>query len=152
MRYTLLPYCPTINTTLYLLYTLTLYYLTLLYRWYFTEMDIRSTLYNTCIKVLHDHSVSATVRTLRAQALKIVGELFISKGGTLAAGLGDIKSKLHNRMNGSTHSSESEKVAAEADAATSVSNNTTTTATTTTPAVPVVVVPESATEDDSNID
>lgn len=50
--------------------------------------------------MLRDHSVSAEVLTKRAKALKLLGELFIAKGGSLAAGLGDVRSRLHNQMNG----------------------------------------------------
>lgn len=49
------------------------------YRWYFTDIDIRSTLANVCFKVLHDHSVSNTVLNERAKALKILGDCFIAK-------------------------------------------------------------------------
>lgn len=50
-----------------------------LHRWYFTDIDIRSTLANVCFKVLHDHSVSNTVLNERAKALKILGDCFIAK-------------------------------------------------------------------------
>ena len=49
------------------------------HRWYFTDIDIRSTLANVCFKVLHDHSVSNTVLNERAKALKILGDCFIAK-------------------------------------------------------------------------
>ena len=76
-------------------------------------MDIRSTLANVCFKALHDHSVSAEILLKRAKALKILGECFIAKGGSMAAGLGDIKMKLASQMNGGT---AEEKAAAEAAA------------------------------------
>jgi hypothetical protein len=69
-------------------------------RWYFTEMDIRSTLASVCFKLLHDHSVSNKVLAKRAKALKILGEAFIAKGGSMAAGLGDIKAKMASKMGG----------------------------------------------------
>mmetsp|Transcript_22556 Transcript_22556/g.45386 ORF Transcript_22556/g.45386 Transcript_22556/m.45386 type:complete len:612 (+) Transcript_22556:55-1890(+) len=84
--------------------------------WYFTEMDIRSTLANVCFKALHDHSVSAEILLKRAKALKILGECFIAKGGSMAAGLGDIKMKLASQMNGGT-AEEKAAAAAAAEAA-----------------------------------
>lgn len=62
-------------------------------------MDIRSTLANVCRKVTHDHSVSEAVRLERCKALKILGKIFMKHGGTLEAGLGDIRNKLASQMN-----------------------------------------------------
>jgi hypothetical protein len=72
-------------------------------------MDIRSTLANVCFKLLHDHSVSNEVLAKRAKALKVLGELFLSKGGSMAAGLGDIRSKLASQMNGAAAGGEKEE-------------------------------------------
>ena len=61
--------------------------------------------------------MSAEVLTKRAKALKILGDLFISKGGSLAAGLGDVRSRLHNQMNGSQAANPGNADAAAAGAA-----------------------------------
>lgn len=57
--------------------------------------------------------MSAEVLTKRAKALKILGDLFISKGGSLAAGLGDVRSRLHSQMNGSNSDAASKAEGAE---------------------------------------
>lgn len=44
--------------------------------WRVSVVDIESTLRTACHKVLYDHSVDATVRLKRAQAMRIVGEVF----------------------------------------------------------------------------
>eukprot|EP01038_Epipyxis_sp_PR26KG_P010779 gene10779-14474_t len=62
--------------------------------WHITEIDIRSTLAKACRKVTHDHSVDEAIRLKRCKALKILGELFLEHGGTMAAGLGDVKSRM----------------------------------------------------------
>jgi hypothetical protein len=101
-------------------------------------MDIRSTLANVCFKLLHDHSVSNEVLAKRAKALKVLGELFLSKGGSMAAGLGDIRSKLASQMHGgaagAADKDKEEDSGAEAGAA----------APTTTPAAAAAAVPEPA--------
>mmetsp|Transcript_23585 Transcript_23585/g.39300 ORF Transcript_23585/g.39300 Transcript_23585/m.39300 type:complete len:664 (+) Transcript_23585:76-2067(+) len=47
--------------------------------WQLTKSDIEDTLKHVCKKVLHDHSVGAGTRKRRAQALLIVGEIFVLK-------------------------------------------------------------------------
>jgi hypothetical protein len=69
-------------------------------RWYVSEMDIRSTLQSVCKKVTLDHSVDEANRLKRCKALKILGEAFVEKGNSTAAGLGDIKHRLHQQMTG----------------------------------------------------
>lgn len=69
--------------------------------WYISEMDIRSTLASACRKVVRDHSVSDAERVMRCRALKLLGESFKAKGGSKSAGLGDIKNRMQQQMNGS---------------------------------------------------
>mmetsp|Transcript_19235 Transcript_19235/g.52836 ORF Transcript_19235/g.52836 Transcript_19235/m.52836 type:complete len:99 (-) Transcript_19235:41-337(-) len=76
--------------------------------WYISEMDIRSTVAAASRKVLRDHSVSEAERVMRCRALKILGESFKAKGGSKSAGLGDIKSRMHQEMNGGAASDEYE--------------------------------------------
>lgn len=68
--------------------------------WYVTEMDIRSTLHNVTRKVTLDHSVSDRERILRCEAMLLLGQLFLTHGGSAKAGLGDIKSRLKQHMRG----------------------------------------------------
>ena len=86
-------------------------------------MDIRGTLANVCTKVLHDHSVSNDVLEHRARALKILGELFISKGGSMAAGLGDVKTRLHNQMSGAGAEAKTEDKDADVKSSADVKNS-----------------------------
>lgn len=62
--------------------------------WHLTKMDIASTLSNICNKVLHDVSVSETVRERRRAALLIIGKEYCAKAVSTADGLED----LINRM------------------------------------------------------
>mmetsp|Transcript_14246 Transcript_14246/g.19420 ORF Transcript_14246/g.19420 Transcript_14246/m.19420 type:complete len:188 (-) Transcript_14246:1003-1566(-) len=66
--------------------------------WHMTAMDIRSTLYHVCRKVTHDHGVDEATRTKRCKALKILGQEFVKRGGSLEAGLGDIKAKMSSQI------------------------------------------------------
>jgi hypothetical protein len=67
--------------------------------------------------VLHDHSVSPEVLLKRTKALKILGDYFLSKGGSLAAGLGDMKARLHSQMNGTGATAEAEEGTKQSDTA-----------------------------------
>lgn len=44
--------------------------------WRLSVVDIESTLRSACHKVLYDHSVDVSERLKRAQAMRIVGEVF----------------------------------------------------------------------------
>ncbi|KAJ1418486.1 X-domain of DnaJ-containing-domain-containing protein [Ochromonadaceae sp. CCMP2298] len=82
--------------------------------WHFTEMDIRATLAAVCTKVLHDHSVSKEARMMRAEGLKVLGREFLAHGGSLTAGLGDVKNKLHEQMGAASAREADGKSGAEA--------------------------------------
>ncbi len=66
--------------------------------WYMTEMDIRSTIANVCVKVTHDHSVDESVRKARVDAIGIIGELYVKCNGTVDAGLNDILNQMKQQQ------------------------------------------------------
>ncbi len=68
-------------------------------RWYVSESDIRQTLAAVCKRVILDHSVEDVVRLKRCKGLKLLGELFLKSGGSTAAGLNDMKQRVHQQMN-----------------------------------------------------
>jgi len=67
--------------------------------WYVSESDIRQTLAAVCKRVILDHSVEDVVRLKRCKGLKLLGELFLKSGGSTAAGLNDMKQRVHQQMN-----------------------------------------------------
>ena len=69
-------------------------------------MDLRSTLASVCRKVLHDHAVSDAERLMRCRAMKLLGECFKAKGGTMSAGLSDLKLRMRQQMDGQDSSHE----------------------------------------------
>lgn len=102
--------------------------------WYVTEMDIRSTLANVCRKVTRDRGQSTDEILLqRCQALKLLGEYFLARGGSAETGLNDLKSRLKH------HQHAQEESAHPAPAA----NDPTTPAPATAPAEnePAIVIP-----------
>lgn len=83
-------------------------------RWYVSESDIRQTLAAVCKRVILDHSVEDVVRLKRCKGLRLLGELFLSYGGSTAAGLTDMKQRLHQQMNpNDVNKGEKEKAAEE---------------------------------------
>ena len=65
-------------------------------------IDIEATLEKVCWKVLHDRSVHKQKRKYRAHALKIVGEVFQSFGGTRDAGIKEFQNKMDMMQGGPT--------------------------------------------------
>ena len=62
--------------------------------WQFTKMDIKQTLGNVCIRVLHDRSVGKDVRRRRREGLLVLASIYHSKSVSTNAGLNDVLSKL----------------------------------------------------------
>jgi hypothetical protein len=94
----------------------------------FVSLLMIGTLTNHNSQVLHDHSVSPEVLLKRTKALKILGDYFLSKGGSLAAGLGDMKARLHSQMNGAGVPAEAEEGAKQGDTTESAAASVPTTA------------------------
>ena len=63
-------------------------------------IDIEATLEKVCWKVLHDRSVHKVKRKYRAHALKIVGGVFQSFGGTRDAGIKEFQNKMDMMQGG----------------------------------------------------
>merc|ERR1712070_444019 len=62
--------------------------------WHTTRIEIEGLLRKVCFKVTHDSSVEKPMRRRRAQALIIVGEVFVSLGATTAEGLAALAERL----------------------------------------------------------
>jgi hypothetical protein len=52
-----------------------------------------------CRKVCHDHSVGEEARKQRLQALLVLGDVFIERGSSQAAGMDDVIERLLMQMN-----------------------------------------------------
>ncbi len=78
--------------------------------WYVTEMDIRSTLANVCRKVTRD-KVNCTDAILmkRCQALKLLGEYFLARGGSAETGLNDLKARLKHQQQAAASEDKTEE-------------------------------------------
>ena len=61
-------------------------------------MDIRQTLASVCNRVVYDHSVDEATRLKRCKGLKVLGEILLAHGGSTAAGINDMKKRLHQQM------------------------------------------------------
>ena len=82
--------------------------------WTITEMDISSTIANVCRKVTRDRGqCSEEVLLQRCQALKLLGEYFIARGGSAESGLNDLKEKLKRQQHGGAESKEEAAEATE---------------------------------------
>merc|ERR1712070_725046 len=62
--------------------------------WHTTRIEIEGLLRKVCFKVTHDSSIEKPMRRRRAQALIIVGEVFVSLGATTAEGLAALAERL----------------------------------------------------------
>lgn len=67
--------------------------------WNMTQLDIQATLRKVCRKVCHDHSVGEEARKQRLQALLVLGDVFIERGSSQAAGMDDVIERLLMQMN-----------------------------------------------------
>lgn len=75
--------------------------------WTITEMDISSTIANVCRKVTRDRGqCSEEVLLQRCQALKLLGEYFLARGGSAETGLNDLKERLKRQQHGGAEPKE----------------------------------------------
>lgn len=117
--------------------------------WTITEMDISSTIANVCRKVTRDRGqCSEEVLLQRCQALKLLGEYFLARGGSAETGLNDLKERLKRQQHGGA---EPKEEASESVASKDMTNSTQTAPDQATPATPASA-PMSTAQESTDLD